>query len=338
MDKRTKPRDIVIVVYPDVQSLDLAGPLEVFVGAHQLIATEGRRERGYRVTVASIDGAPLTTSSGLEIVPTMSLADAPPAIDTLIVAGGAGSDGASKNQALLDWIETTAPSARRVASVCTGAFVLAAAGLLDGRRATTHWAAAAELAKRYPAVEVDPESIYLRDGPVWTSAGVTAGMDLALALVERDLDRDAALTIARHLVLFLRRPGNQSQFSATLAAQQPEREPLREVQRYVVEHVSENLSIETLAERAHMSPRNFARAFRAETGITPGRYVERVRMEAARRALEDTSEPIATVAAACGFGTAETMRRAFLRALGVAPAEYRRRYHPAATSPGAVAA
>ncbi len=245
-----------------------------------------------------------------------------------MVPGGAGSAGASAEAGLLDWIGASAPGARRVASVCTGAFVLAAAGLLDGRRATTHWASAAKLAERHPAVEVDPDPIYVRDGNVWTSAGVTAGMDLALAMVEEDLDREAALTIARHLVLFLRRPGNQSQFSATLAAQEPEREPLRDVQRYVVEHVAENLSVEVLAEHAHMSSRNFARAFAAEIGITPGRYVERVRLEAARRALEDTSQPIATVAAACGFGTPETMRRTFLRALGVAPAEYRRRYHP----------
>jgi transcriptional regulator GlxA family with amidase domain len=338
MEKGATPRNVVIVVYPGVQSLDVTGPLEVFAGTHQLIAAEVRDERGYRVTVASLDGKQLTTSSGLGIVPGASLAETPTPIDTLIVAGGAGSEDASRDEALLAWIEAAAVRTRRVTSVCTGAFVLAAVGLLDGRRATTHWAAAAELAERYPEVDVDPEPIYLRDGPVWTSAGVTAGMDLALALVEEDLDRDAALTIARHLVLFLRRPGNQSQFSATLAAQEPEREPLRDVQRHVVEHVSEDLSVETLAARAHMSPRNFARAFRAETGITPGRYVERVRLEAARRALEDTAQPVAAVAAACGFGTAETMRRAFLRALGVAPAEYRRRYHPAATPPGAVAA
>jgi transcriptional regulator GlxA family with amidase domain len=177
-------------------------------------------------------------------------------------------------------------------------------------------------------VDVDPEPIYVHDGQVWTSAGVTAGMDLALAMVEEDLDRDAALTIARHLVLFLRRPGNQSQFSATLAAQEPEHEPLREVQRHIVEHPSEDLTVEALAERAHMSTRHFARAWRAQTGLTPGRYVERVRLEAARRTLEDSTESIASVAKACGFGTAETMRRTFLRALGVAPAEYRRRYHP----------
>jgi transcriptional regulator GlxA family with amidase domain len=188
----------------------------------------------------------------------------------------------------------------------------------------------------HPAVDVDPEPIYVRDGQIWTSAGVTAGMDLALALVEEDLDRDAALAIARHLVLFLRRPGNQSQFSATLAAQQPEREPLRETLRFVVENIARDHSVEAMAARAHMSPRHFARAFRAETGLTPARYVERVRLEAARRRLEDTSEPVAAIASACGFGTAETMRRVFLRALGVAPAEYRRRFHaPALHAPAA---
>jgi transcriptional regulator GlxA family with amidase domain len=322
-------RNVVIVVFDDVQSLDFVGPLEVFAGAQRLIERAGRRERGYRITVCSLDGAPLSTSGGMRVVPESRLADAPAPIDTLIVPGGTGSAPASADERLLTWIRTVAPRTRRVASVCTGAFVLAAAGLLDGRRATTHWASAARLAERYPAVEVDPDPIYLRDGRIWTSAGVTAGMDLALAMIEQDLDREAALTIARHLVLFLRRPGNQSQFSATLSAQEPAREPLREVQRYVVEHVAEDLTVRALAERAHMSLRHFARAFAAETGVTPGRYVERVRLEAARRALEDSSQAIAAVAQACGFGTAETMRRAFVRALGVAPAEYRRRYRPA---------
>jgi len=332
------PKDVVIVVYPDVQSLDFVGPQEVFAAAQKLIAATGRAEPGYDISVASLDGEPLRTSSGLEVVPDIRLADAPARIDTLLIPGGAGSRGASADEELLDWIRVSAPSTRRVTSVCTGAFVLAAAGLLDGRRATTHWASAAKLAERYPSIEVDPEPIYVRDGNVWTSAGVTAGMDLALAMVEEDLDREAALTIARHLVLFLRRPGNQSQFSATLAAQEPEREPLRDVQRHVLEHLAGDLSVEALATRANMSPRNFARAWSAETGITPGRYVERVRLEAARRTLEDTGQPIATVAAACGFGTAETMRRAFLRALGVAPAEYRRRYHPHGAPSGALAA
>jgi transcriptional regulator GlxA family with amidase domain len=321
------PRQIAILVYPGVQSLDFAGPLEVFAGAQRLIEATGRRERGYEVKLLSVDGRPLQTSSGLTVVPHASLASALPAIDTLIVAGGNGSSQAASDRALLDWISQAAATARRTASVCTGAFLLAAAGLLDGRRATTHWASAAELAARYPAVDVDPEPIFLRDGPIWTSAGVTAGMDLALALVEEDLDRGAALQIARHLVLFLRRPGNQSQFSATLSTQEPLREPLREVQRYVIEHPATDLSVQALAARACMSPRHFARAFRAEAGVTPARYVEQVRLEAARRRLEDTTEPIAAVAVACGFGTAETMRRVFLRALDVGPAEYRRRFH-----------
>jgi transcriptional regulator GlxA family with amidase domain len=260
-------------------------------------------------------------------VPDRALGRSAPRFDTLIVAGGPGFRQAADDPALVRWVARTAARARRTASVCTGAFILAEAGLLDGRRATTHWSAAATLARLHPGIEVDAEPIFVRDGDVWTSAGVTAGMDLALALVEEDLDREAALTIARHLVLFLRRPGGQSQFSATLAAQQPEREPLRDVQRRVVEDVAGDHSVETMAARAHMSPRHFARAFRAETGMTPARYVERVRLEAARRRLEETGEPIAAVATACGFGTAETMRRTFLRALAVSPAEYRRRFH-----------
>lgn len=318
------------MVYPGVQSLDLTGPLEVFSGA-QLLLDLGREDsrRGYHVSVISGDGAPLQTSSGLRITPDASLSDAPTEIDTLIVAGGYGCLDATADAVLVDWLIQASAAARRTASVCTGAFLLAQAGLLNGRRASTHWAAAQELARRYPAVEVNPEPIFLRDGDVWTSAGVTAGMDLALALVEEDLDREMALTIARHLVLFLRRPGNQSQFSATLAAQQPNRAPLREVQRYAVENPAADLSVEAMAERAHMSPRHFARSFRAEVGLTPARYIEHVRLEAARRRLEDTSDPIGAVAAACGFGTSETMRRVFLRALGVGPAEYRRRFHTA---------
>ncbi len=328
MPRRQRPRQIAILAFPDVQSLDITGPLEVFAGAQTLIDASGRADRGYEVSIVSRDGAPLTTSSGLTIAPHGDFAHTTSRLDTLIVAGGAGSHEAARDPATVAWITRVSARTRRTASVCTGAFLLAAAGLLDGRRATTHWASATELARRHPAVRVDPEPIFLRDGDVWTSAGVTAGMDLALALVEEDLDREAALTIARHLVLFLRRPGNQAQFSATLAAQEPIREPLREVRRHILEHVCEDLSVDALAALAHMSPRNFARAFVAETGVTPARYVERVRLEAARRTLEDTAHPIATVARACGFGTAETMRRCFLRALGVAPVEYRRRFHP----------
>ncbi len=326
MSRPRSPRQVAILAFPNVQSLDVTGPLEVLAGAQRVIEGEGRRERGYEVRVVSADGAPLASSSGLRILPHASIEQATVPLDTLIVAGGDGHREASGDPRLIEWIRRTSGTARRTASVCTGAFLLAEAGLLQGRRATTHWSAANELQRRHPGVNVDADPIFVRDGRVWTSAGVTAGMDLALALVEEDLDRDAALLIARHLVLFLRRPGGQSQFSATLAAQQPTREPLREVQRQVLEDVGGDHSVAALAARAHMSPRHFARAFRAETGLTPARYVERVRLEAARRRLEDTGEPVAVIALACGFGTAETMRRAFLRSLGVAPAEYRRRF------------
>jgi transcriptional regulator GlxA family with amidase domain len=337
MSPAAKPRKVVIVAYPAVQSLDVTGPLEVFAGAQQLVGAAGRSDRGYEVQIVSSDGAPLRTSSGLVLTPHARLADASRDIDTLIIAGGYGHEEAAAETTLIEWITRASATARRTASVCTGAFLLARAGLLDGRRATTHWASAEHLARLYPQVTVDPDPIFICDGPIWTSAGVTAGMDLALALVEEDLDRDAALAIARHLVLFLRRPGNQSQFSATLAAQQPDREPLREVQRQVLESISAAHTVESMAARANMSPRHFARAFRAETGVTPARYVERVRLEAARGRLEDGAEPVASVAAACGFGTAETMRRSFLRALGVGPAEYRRRFRTHTHSPRAAA-
>ena len=332
-----KPREVAIVVYPGVQSLDVTGPLEVFAGARALIEAQTRPERPYRVRIFGRNRAPLVTSSGLTLVPDALLDEAPAETDTLIVAGGIGSRTAVGDAVLIKWLARAAAHARRTASVCTGAFLLAEAGLLDGRSATTHWAAVAELARLYPRVRVDADPIFLRDGPIWTSAGVTAGMDLALALVEEDLDRDAALLIARHLVLFLRRPGNQSQFSATLATQQPQHEPLREAQRLVVEQISGEHSVEAMAARAHMSQRHFARAFRAETGVTPARYVERVRLEAARRQLEDSSDPIATVATDCGFGTPESMRRAFLRGLEVGPGEYRRRFHASPRTPAEAA-
>jgi transcriptional regulator GlxA family with amidase domain len=322
-----EPRRIVILAYPGMQSLDLTGPLEVFHGAGELIEAEQRRARGYAIEIAARDCAPLRTSSGLSLVPDTRLDGVRGPIDTLIVPGGSGRGLLAQEESTIEWIRQASRRARRTAGVCTGAFLLAEAGLLDGRRATTHWAFSEKLAHSYPRVEVDADPIFIRDGSIWTSAGVTAGMDLALALVEDDHDRQLALTIARHLVLFLRRPGNQSQFSATLGAQQPSREPLREMQRYIVEHVDGEHSVEAMAERVHMSPRHFARAFRAETGVTPARYVERVRLEAARRRLEDSSEPIAQVARSCGFPSAESMRRAFLRGLQVGPAEYRRRFH-----------
>jgi transcriptional regulator GlxA family with amidase domain len=244
----------------------------------------------------------------------------------LVVPGGQGARAA--DPALVAWLREHGARARQLVSVCTGAFLLAEAGVLAGRRVTTHWAYCDALAARFPDLRVCPEPIFVRDGNVATSAGVTAGIDLALALVEDVLGRDATLEIARHLVVFLRRPGNQAQFSAQLAAQVAQREPLRDVQQWIAERPGSDLTVEVLAERASLSPRQFARAFAAEVGIPPGRYVGKVRVEAARRRLEDTGEGIEETARACGFGTPEAMRRAFIRALGVSPAEYRRRFRP----------
>jgi transcriptional regulator GlxA family with amidase domain len=320
-------RHVIVVAFPGVQSLDVSGPVEVFAGAQRLLERSERADRGYRVRLASRDGAALATSSDLTLVPQLALRALTWPVDTLIVAGGEGARAAAADPELVAWLREHAPRARRVASVCTGAFVLAAAGLLNGRRATTHWASCAALARLHPDVHVESDPIYLRDGPVWTSAGVTAGMDLALALVEEDLGREAALTVARWLVMFLRRPGNQSQFSAQLGAQFADRESLRGLQAWLPDHLDADLSVEAMARRTGMSPRHFARSFRHQVGVTPARYVERARLEAARRRLEESADPVERVAAACGFGTAETMRRAFLRALGVGPAEYRRRFH-----------
>jgi transcriptional regulator GlxA family with amidase domain len=313
-------RTVLVVLFDGVQSLDVTGPLEVFAGAE--LHTPGT----YRIATASLDGTPVRTSSGLTLVPDHSLAGAP-APHTLLVPGGHGTRNPAPE--IVAWLRAHGPRATRLVSVCTGAALLAEAGLLDGRRATTHWAYCATLARRHPAVEVDPDPIFVRDGHIATSAGVTSGIDLALALVEEDIGREAALTIARHLVVFLRRPGNQAQFSAQLAAQTAQREPLREVQQWITEHPGDDLSVERLASRARLSPRHFARAFQAETGTTPGRYVDRVRLEHARRLLEDTADGVEEISRACGYGTSEAMRRAFVKALGTSPAEYRRRFRPA---------
>ncbi|MEV8311767.1 GlxA family transcriptional regulator [Streptomyces flavidovirens] len=321
-------RFVLVVLFDDVQSLDVTGPVEVFAGAARQAPEGGRAGGGpddaYRIRTASLDGSPVRTSSGLTLVPDAALTDEP-APHTLLVPGGQGTR--DPDPRLIDWLRENAPRAERLVSVCTGALLLAAAGLLDGRRATTHWGVSGHLARTYPAVEVDPDPIFVRDGNVATSAGVTAGIDLALALVEEDLGRDIALTVARHLVVFLRRPGNQAQFSAQLTAQTAQREPLREVQQWITEHPGDDLSVESLAARAGLSPRHFARAFQSETGTTPGKYVERVRLEHARRLLEDSRDGIEEISRTCGYGTPEAMRRAFVKSLGTPPAEYRRRFH-----------
>ncbi len=315
-------RRIVIVVYPGFQPLDAVGPAEAFGGAARLVPGS------YEVTVVAPERVSLESRfGGFGLLPASSLAECIEPIDTLIVAGGFGSRTAHEIPGLINWIRDAAGRARRTASVCTGAFVLAAAGLLDGRRATTHWASCDELRERFPTITVDAAPIFVRDGDVWTSAGVTAGIDLSLALIEDDLGAESAREIARWLVVFLQRPGGQAQFSAQLASQPAARAPLRELQAWIVEHVDADLRVDALAERVAMSPRNFARAFRREVGLTPASFVEAVRVESARRRLERGAEPVDEIACRVGFGTPETMRRAFSRRLGVAPAEYRSRFY-----------
>jgi transcriptional regulator GlxA family with amidase domain len=319
-------RRVALVTFPEGQTLDVTGPFEVFAAASEWLARERPGEPAYAPEILALRAGPVRMSSGLELVATRALRDAREPIDTLVVAGGQGTPVALRERELVAWIAAAAPRARRVCSVCTGTFLLAEAGLLEGRRVTTHWNSCEPLARRYPGVTVDPDPIFVRDGNVWTSAGVTAGMDLALALVEEDHGRDCALAVARRLVLFLKRPGGQSQFSAELAHQMAEREPLRELQSWMHEHVGDDLSVPVLARRAGMSPRNFARVFTREVGMTPARYVEALRVEAARRRLEESRGGVAGVASACGFGSEESMRRAFLRSLRVSPSEYRARF------------
>lgn len=309
---------VLIVLFDDVQSLDVTGPLEVLAAANTHTGTPT-----YTITTATHDGRPIHTSSGLTITPDTALAATPPA-DTLVVPGGTGTRQPQPH--LVDWLRRHAATAGRLVSVCTGAFLLADAGLLAGRTVTTHWERCHELARRHPDLTVDPEPIYVRDGDIITSAGVTSGIDLALALVEDDLGRDTALDVARQLVVFLRRPGNQTQFSTHPSARTAHREPLRHVQQWITEHPEADLTVDTLASRANLSPRHFARAFTAETGATPGQYVDQTRLETARRLLEDTDHPIDHIARRSGYRTTEAMRRAFHRTLGTSPAEYRRRF------------
>jgi transcriptional regulator GlxA family with amidase domain len=316
-----------MVAFPDAQIIDITGPLEVFGLAARLLTEErGWRIPAYTVEIAATKAGTLATSSGIRLIADRSLAQVRGPIDTLLVAGGRGTPAALRDRALIGWLRSSVDRTRRLCSVCTGAFILAEAGLLDGLSATTHWRQCERLATRYPAVSVETDPIFVRAGKIFTSAGVTAGIDLALVLLEEDHGREVALAVAREMVMFLRRPGGQSQFSVQLRAQVADREPIRDLQRWMADHLGADLSVEALARRAAMSPRNFARVFTGEVGVTPGKFVETSRVEAARRRLEDSAEGVDSIASECGFGTRESMRRAFLRTLHVPPSGYRSRF------------
>lgn len=316
------PKNVVFLAYPGFQVLDIAGPHEVFAAANTWAGN-----KVYRLSVQSLDGGQVDSESGMALATTplcRASADVSP-IDTLIVAGGNGVQRARRDRDLVEWIAAATARTRRVASVCSGTFLLGEAGLIDQRRVTTHWARAAQLAEAFPEATVDPDPIFIHDG-VWTSAGVTAGIDLALALVAADLGDDCAQTIARHLVMFLRRPGGQSQFAAPVWAGAPQHDGIRTAIDRVHQDPGANHSVADLAEAAAMSPRHFARVFTSQIECSPGRYVERVRVEAARNQLESTADTTEAIARRCGFGTAETMRRSFLRRVGVPPSDYRRHF------------
>ena len=319
----TAKRHVLLVAFEGVQLLDVIGPSDILDAATRLLGGNG----GYRMLVATPDGQPVRGSGGLRLDADIALGQVRRrGLDTVIVGGGLQIDDVIGDPRLAPALKRIAPGARRTCSVCAGAFLLAEAGLLDGRAATTHWAFCEDLARRHPSVRVEPDRIFVRDGPVSTSAGMTAGMDLALALVEEDHGPEVARTVARWTVMFLQRPGGQSQFSERLALPAAVAAPIRATLDRIAADPAGDHRLPQLAQRVSLSERHLRRLFTEQTGTTPARFTERVRVEAARDLLADTATPIDTIAASCGFGSAETMRRAFLRVLGVGPAEYRARF------------
>jgi transcriptional regulator GlxA family with amidase domain len=321
-----RPIRIALFAYPGVQGLDVSGPLELFARATRILRDEGRAHPGYSLTVIGTDDGPIAASSGFRFIPDATFRSVRGGVDTLLVVGGRGVDALLGDRPVLAWLRRMAGRVRRMGSVCTGAFLLAEAGLLDGRAATTHWSRAAELQRRYPKIRVQEDRIWVGDGGVYTSAGVSAGMDLALALIEEDLGAEVALAVARAMVIYLRRPGDQSQYSAPLRLQAAQTSSVRDLIAWAAEHPETDLSVPALARRVGKSPRHLTRVFRRELGIAPAAAVEQLRLEAARRALQHSPAGLKEVAARCGFGSAEVLRRTFLRALHVTPSAYRARF------------
>ena len=321
-----KIRTVGIVAYPGIEVLDLTGPMEVFAFANIGLQRSGIcTEPAYPTQVLAAQPGPITASCGLQIIANKAYSDVQDGIDTLLIVGTVDVSCLLCDPALQDWVRAMAPRVRRLAAICTGAFLLAESGLLDGRRATSHWDYCDWLARDYPQVTVEPDRIFVRDGSILTSGGVTSGIDLALSMVEEDWGSELALLVARYLVVFLKRPGGQSQFSAYLTSE-AHRPELKDLQAWIMLHLCEDLRVETLAERMCMSPRNFARFFLTETGMTPAKFVELARIDAARHYLGSTRLSIEVVADKSGFGDPERMRRAFIRQLGINAQSYRERF------------
>ncbi len=323
---------VQMLLYPGLQPLDLVGPHEVFDGANRWLEANRSNAERYEIELVAPVAGPVVGESGLALMAGVDLGAARTNPHTVLIPGGQGVYELCRDEAVTAWCHRATRSAERVASVCTGAFLLAQVGLLDGRRVTTHWHRAARLQREFPSVDVDPDPIFVRDGNVWTSAGVTAGIDLALALVEDDHGPVIAQSVARHLVMFLRRPGGQTQFAAPVWTDSSGRVGIRAAQDLVHRDPSGDLTVRSLAREAAMSERHFTRVFASEVGCTPARYVERLRVEAARNALEIGDDGLEAIARRCGFGSAETLRRAFLRQLGVSPGAYRARFALGATT------
>ncbi len=322
---RRRPHRVSIVTFPDAQILDVTGPLEVFSRAARWLRDEGRARRlPYVVEILAREAGPVRMSSGLELVAARAWRDADD-VDTLLISGGIGCGEAAQDAELVSWIRAQEARVTRLGSICTGAMILAATGLLDGRRATTHWNWCDALERDHPRIEVDRDALFVRQGRIYTAAGVTAGMDLALAMVEDDWGRDAALQTARELVMYLKRPSGQPQVSAHLAVQEATRQRFRDLERWILDHPDAELTVERLAARVAMSPRHFARVFAQETGTSPAKFVAAARLELARRRLEESELTLDAVARECGYVTSENMRRAFKRRLGLSPREYRKR-------------
>lgn len=319
-------RPIGIVAYSGVAALDITGPYDVFAFANKIIQKEGiSQEKVYPITLLAEQAGPVITLSGMQVIADQSFSQINENYDTLIIPGGSLED-VLPNTEIVELIKVMSPKVRRLASVCTGAFLLAESGLLDGHKATTHWNWCGEFTEKYPQVKVESDRIFVREGHIMSSGGATSGIDLALAMVEEDWGQKIALAVAQFLVVFLRRPGGQSQFSGYLTREASSHQDLRELQSWIMQNPEEDLKVEILAERMAMSSRNFARLFLSETGITPAKFVEMVRIDAARNLLELTKFHIDNIADSSGFNDSENMRRAFMRQLGVNPSDYRKRF------------